>query len=578
MSSGDVSALIATRVQRAVHAAFDLDITPAEAIVRVAKPGQGWDYQANIAMGLGKRLGKPPREVAATLVEHLETDDFAAPPEIGGPGFINFALRSSWIGEQAGAQLADPRLGVPLADAPRRIVVDYSAPNVAKEMHVGHLRSSIIGDALVRMLSHLGHELVPQNHLGDWGTPFGMLIEHMLDEGGLEGEHSIGDLNAFYQDARTKFDGAPEFQERARARVVQLQAGDEQTLSLWQGLVGESQKHFEEVYALLGVRLTPADLAPESLYNSRLAPTIEELRSKDLIVESDGALCVFPPGFKTREGEPLPLIAEKSGGGYTYDTTDLAAIRYRLTELEATELLYVVGSPQRIHFEMIFAAARMAGWLVEGDASAYHVQFGSVLGEDGKILRTRAGAPVRLIALLEEAVERAGEVIASRGAPSDAGLARAVGVGAVKYADLSSDRERDYVFSFDRMLSLEGNTSVYLQYANARCLSVLRKAGDVPAVPAALVLSEPAERDLALRLLRLPAALDEVLSDYRPHRLCTYLYETAAAYSAFYEQCPILDPANSDEVRASRLALCALTSKVLVQGLDLLGIEAPASL
>jgi arginyl-tRNA synthetase len=457
-------------------------------------------------------------------------------------------------------------------------VVDYSAPNVAKEMHVGHLRSTIIGDALNRFLRFAGHETIPQNHLGDWGTPFGMLIEHMLDEGWAEtGEHSVSDLNAFYQAARTKFDADPAFAERSRARVVSLHGGDPATLALWGGLVEESERHFDNVYELLGVLLTRDDIAGESFYNAMLADTVRELKEKGLTVVDDGATCIFPPGFTGRTGEPMPLIVEKSDGAYTYDTTDLAAIRYRLRVLQADQLLYVVGAPQRLHFELVFAAARMAGWLTDA-ADVRHISFGSVLGEDNKMLRTRAGRPVTLAALLHEAVERAGAVLAERGVPEGAdpaALARVIGIGAVKYADLSSDRERDYVFSFDRMLSLDGNTSVYLQYANARARSVLARAPDAPG--GEFTLAEPAERELALKLLQFPTTVQDVLSDMKPHKLCTYLFDTAVAFSEFYDRCPVLraeDPA----LRASRLGLCELTSRVITQGLDLLGIEAPPRL
>jgi arginyl-tRNA synthetase len=574
----DIASELGARVVAAVKAAVDSDISLEQALVRPAAPGRPWDYQSNAAMGLAKRLGMPSRELAGQIADHIDVEDVSEAPKVEGPGFLNFQLRTAWL-EARLAWLRDhARLGVEPAAHPHRAVVDYSAPNVAKEMHVGHLRSTIIGDALNRFLRFAGHETIPQNHLGDWGTPFGMLIEHMLDEGWAEtGEHSVADLNAFYQAARTKFDADPAFAERSRARVVSLHGGDPATLQLWGGLVEESERHFDNVYELLGVLLTRADIAGESFYNAMLADTVRELKEKGLTVVDDGATCIFPPGFTGRTGEPMPLIIEKSDGAYTYDTTDLAAIRYRTRVLQADQLLYVVGAPQRLHFELVFAAGRMAEWLTD-EIDVRHVAFGSVLGEDNKMLRTRAGRPVTLAALLNEAVERAGAVLAERGVPEGAdprALARAIGIGAVKYADLSTDRERDYVFSFDRMLSLDGNTSVYLQYANARARSVLARADDAPA--GAFTLAEPAERELALKLLQLPATVQDVLSDMKPHKLCTYLFDTAVAFSEFYDRCPVLraeDPA----LRASRLGLCSLTSRVLVQGLDLLGIEAPPRL
>jgi arginyl-tRNA synthetase len=604
----DIARELGARMVSAVAETLGLQITIEQAVIREAAGGHGCDYQSNAAMALAKRAGIPSRELAGQLVAALAVEELCEPPSVAGPGFINLSLRVEWLQRRLGATLADSRLGVPVSERPRRVVVDYSAPNVAKEMHVGHLRSTILGDAVARLLRFVGHDVIPQNHIGDWGTPFGMLIEHMLDEGWEEqsGEHSIGDLGDFYKSARTKFDASPEFAERARQRVVALQGGDAATLELWRDLVGESERHFEEIYDLLGVLLGQGDIAGESTYGKSLAGVAEELVAKQLAVVSDGALCVFPAGFKGRDGEPMPLIVRKRDGGYGYDTTDLAALRHRVLDLGAEEIVYVVGAPQRLHFEMVFAVAREAGW-VESEEQTHHVAFGSVLGEDGKMLRTREGAPVRLVDLLHEAQEHATQVLAERGVElqDSPDLARSIGIGAVKYADLSGDREKDYVFSFGRMLSLEGNTSVYLQYANARACSVLRRAeepnpapgraeepdltGDLAAAcgsdqgegpradGAEFVLLEPAERELALTLLRLPAAIESVLVDYKPHKLCTYLHGVAVAYSGFYEACPILT-AEDPGVRASRLALCELTSRVLTLGLGQLGIDAPQRL
>jgi arginyl-tRNA synthetase len=582
-----ISQELGARVAQAVRASSGYEATTADALIRESAADRPWDYQSNAAMGLAKRLGAKPLEFAQGIVEHLDVADLCEPPEVTPPGFINFRLRDAWLGERLDQTLADPRVGVPPAAEPQRVVVDYSSPNAAKEMHVGHLRSTIIGDALVRLLRFAGHEVIPQNHVGDWGTPFGMLIEHLVDLGQVEEIEAIPDLNAFYREARVKFDGDESFADRARSRVVALQAGEPGTLAIWQHFIDESRRHFEDIYALLGVGLSAEDMAGESLYNSRLAAVVEELEGQDLTVLSDGAVCVFPPGFKTREGQPMPLILRKSDGGYTYDTTDLAAISYRVRELEADRVLYVVGSPQRLHFELVFAAAAMAGW-VHDPEQLRHIAFGSVLGEDNKMLRTRAGQAVTLMDLLQDAVTHAAKVLGERGAEraAESGepapvpppeLAAAIGVGAVKYADLSTHRERDYVFSLDRMLSLDGNTSVYLQYANSRALSVLARAG-VAASGAAgpIVVTEPSERELALTLARFPEHLDVVLEELAPHKLTGYLFSVATAFTSFYEHCPVL---TADEpVKQSRLALCALTSRTLERGLDLLGIAAPERL
>ena len=580
MLQGDVGVELGRRVAVALRTALGVEITPAEALVRPSTR-EGVDYQCNVAMSLAKTLKKAPREVAQAVVEHLDSADLVETPEIAGPGFVNLVLRREWLEEQAAGLLGDDRLGVATTEAPRRVAIDLSSPNVAKEMHVGHLRSSIIGDAIMRLLRFAGHEVIPHNHLGDWGTPFGMLIEHLVDEGWKAGSeaHSISDLNGFYVAARKKFDADPDFVERARLRVVALQGGDEETLALWRGLVEESTRHFEKVYELLGIGLTSEDIYGESFYNPFLADTVAELEAKGLTEVSDGALCVFPPGFSNREGDRLPLIIRKSDGGYNYASTDLATIRYWIGEREVTDLLYVVGTPQSQHFTMVFAAARQAGWLT--DQHAEHVGFGSILGEDGKTIRSRAGGTLKLVDLLTEAVDHAAAVIAERtdfDAAEQARLAKVVGIGAVKYADLSNDRERDYVFTWEKMLAKEGNTSVYLQYANARIRSILAKAGDVPAAGAPVTLTEPAERALVVKLLGFPAAVDAAVEAYAPHKLSNYLFETASTFTTFYDTCPILKDTTSPEARASRLVLAQLTSRVLVLGLSLLGIDAPERL
>ena len=570
----DIQALLTARLR----AAFDTVEPGADPVLR---PSEHADFQANGALALAKRLGRPPRDVAAEIAAVADLDAVCASVEVSGAGFINLVLADSYIAAQVGLLAADERLGSRTAAEPVRIVVDYSAPNVAKEMHVGHLRSTVIGDALCRVLVHLGHDVVRENHVGDWGTNFGMLIEHLLDVGETEAveELSVGDLDGFYKAARSSFDNDEGFRERSRQRVVALQSGDGETLRLWRILVAESVGYFAEVYAKLGVLLNGADIVGESTYNPMLADVVRDLERAGLLVTSDGARCVFPPGFANRDGEPLPLIIQKSDGGFGYATTDLAAIRDRVGRIGASRILYVVGSPQAQHLEMCFAVARLAGWLPES-VEAVHVAFGSVLGTDHKMLKSRSGATVKLVELLDEAVERAAAAAGERGAalaPDErARVAHALGIGAVKYADLSGDRTRDYVFDWDRMLAFDGNTAPYLQYAHARIRSVLRQAGDgASSAPVAPSLAEPAERALALALLGFGDAVDAVAASYAPNRLCAYLFDLATTFTSFYETCPILR-APDPERRHSRLLLARVTADVLATGLDLLGIAAPA--
>jgi arginyl-tRNA synthetase len=536
-----------------------------EPVDPVLRRSQHADFQADGALGLARTLRKPPREVAAAVLAADPLDDLCAATAVAGPGFLNLTLRDDVLSTMVGELAADDRLGVAAVE-PETVVVDYSAPNAAKEMHVGHLRSTIIGDAIARLLEWLGHRVIRQNHLGDWGTPFGMLVEHLVDTG-AEADSSVGELSDFYRAARQKFDIDEEFRERSRRRVVALQSGDPRTRDLWQVLVDRSAAYFGDLYARLGVTLTAADLAGESIYQDQLAPVADELERRGLLRESDGAQCVFPAGFTNRDGDPLPLIVRKADGGYGYDTTDLAALRHRVHDLKATRLLYVVGTPQQQHFRMIFQAGREAGWLTDG-VRVEHVAFGSVLGTDGKMLRTRTGENVKLAELLDEAVARATAKVRERG--GDESVAPAVGIGAVKYADLATDRLRDYTFDYDRMLAFDGNTGPYLQYAHARVHSIFRRAD---AGPGAVAVVEPAERELALALLGFPTVVAEVAESLEPHRLCAYLYGVAGAFTTFYEKCPVLRA--EPEVRASRLALCALTARVLALGLGLLGITAP---
>jgi arginyl-tRNA synthetase len=571
--------VLARRVQDGLAVAFGEAYRDTDPLIR---PSQHADFQANVALSLARRLGRPPREVAAELARSLRIADICLEPQVSGPGFINLTLRDDWIAGQAGAMLANERLGVDVATAPQTVVVEYSSPNIAKEMHVGHLRTTIVGDAIARVLDFAGHNVIRDNHVGDWGTPFGMLIEHLLDVG--EGSAEAGlletDPNAFYQAARAKFDSDPAFADRSRQRVVLLHGGDLGTLRLWQELVDLSKEYLHRMYGRLRVTLTDDDIRGESFYNAMLADVVADLSAQGLAVENEGALCVFPPGFTGRDGSPLPVIVRKSDGAYNYSTTDLATIRYRVDELNCDRAIYVVGSAQALHFRMVFAVAREAGWIPE-TASFEHAQIGNVLGTDGKLLRTRSGGTIKLSDLLQEGVDRArgilDEVEASSRFDESAvqSIAEAVGIGAVKYADLSTARDSEYVFDWDRMISFKGNTGPYLQYATARIRSIFRKAGLVPEQAAApIILVEQAERALAMKLLDFGAAVAAVAETAEPHRLCTYLFEVASMFTAFYENCPVLK-ADDDEVRASRLAVCALTLRVLVTGLDLLGVPVP---
>jgi arginyl-tRNA synthetase len=549
----------------------------------VVRPSDRADAQANGALAIGKELGQNPRQVAEAVLAKAgpALEGVTSAVEIAGPGFLNLTFADEFLAQQLHAAAADEHLGVRMAPQSLHVVIDYSAPNVAKEMHVGHLRTTVIGDSLVRLCEFVGHRVTRENHIGDWGTPFGMLIEHLVDVGEDQAAASLslGDLDAFYKQARATFDADPAFQQRSRQRVVLLQSGDEETLRLWDLLVSQSTKHFNAVYAKLGVLLTDDDLAGESSYNHLLPEVIARLQAAGLLQESDGADVVFVPGFTNRDGDPLPLIVQKRGGGFNYSTSDLASVIDRVERVKADLLLYVVGAPQAQHFAMVFKVAEMAGWLKP--TQGVHLPFGNVLGADRKMLKSRSGEPLKFIELLDEAVARAEAAIAEKNPdlPLDERreVANAVGIGAVKYAELSTDRIKDYIFDWDRMLSFDGNTAPYLQYAHARICSIFRRASiDRAAVRAAgmtPLLGEPQERALALRLLAFDTAVWDTLDRYSPHRLCTYLFDLAQDFTAFYEHCPVLKAA--DDTRQGRLMLCDTTARVLAKGLDLLGIVAP---
>jgi arginyl-tRNA synthetase len=570
----DPEDVLARLVQDALAAELGEQYADTDPLIR---PSQFADYQSNAALSLAKALGQSPRAIAAPVAARLQAAEAVAKAEVSGPGFVNITLREEWISASASGLIADERAGVPVAPSPQKVVVDYSSPNVAKEMHVGHLRTTVVGDAIAVILEYLGHTVIRANHIGDWGTNFGMLLEHLVDVGEVAAHDALaaGEINSFYQGAKSKFDTDPVFADRSRNRVVALQAGDPETLRLWQNLVGDSRQYYNTIYALLGVTLTDADLAPESFYNPLLADVCEELESAGVAVISDGALCAFPPGFTGRDGRPLPIILRKSDGGYGYGSTDMAAIRYRIRDLGANRLIYVVGSEQALHFSMVFAVARQAGWLTD-EVSAEHASIGLVTGTDGKRFRSRSGESVKLITLITEAVERAEEVIKDRYDDPEQRqqIAQAVGIGALKYGDLSVARESSYALDFDRLLALTGNTGPYLQYATARIRSIFHKAGRDPAsAPGPITAAEPAERALALKLLGFGRAVSDVAVAAEPHKLAAYLFEVASAFTTFYEQCPVLSA--EPVIRDSRLALAGLTLRVLDTGLGLLGIPLP---
>ncbi|MFA9478386.1 arginine--tRNA ligase [Phycisphaerales bacterium AB-hyl4] len=588
MPENDLLSTLNELLGRAVGAAFGEQYGDIDPILRPAQNPKFGDYQANLAMALAKQVKQKPREVAEAIVaklrEDTEADRLFETIDIAGPGFINLRLTAEALDHYAAAMLDDDRLGVPAGPA-ETVVVDYSGPNVAKEMHVGHLRSSVIGDAIARVLTFQGYDVIRQNHLGDWGTQFGMLIEYLADTGWTPGSAQeagatdtlIGDLNRLYREAKQKFDADADFADRSRKRVVALQAGDAATVELWRDLVAESKHHFNAVYERLGVSLTDRDVRGESFYNDLLPGVIEGLDTAGLLEESQGAAVVFLEGYQDREGEPLPLIVRKGDGGYLYATTDLAAARYRVDELGARRVIYVTDARQSQHFAMVFATLRKAGW-ADDAIRLDHVAFGTVLGPDRKPFKTRSGDTVRLADLLDEAERRAEAVLAEKNTELSANerqeIAHVVGIGALKYADLSNDRIKDYVFDWDRMLAFDGNTAPYLQNAYVRIRSIFRKGQrDADHVRSETIsVLQPTERALVLKLLQWPTTVAAVADSLEPHRLCTFLYELASAYHQFYEQCPVL---SADEVtmRESRLALCELVARTLRQGLDLLGID-----
>ena len=542
--------------------------------VSVSKQASFGDFQANGVMGAAKRLQTQPRQLAERVVAALKLNGIAKQTEVAGPGFINIFLADEFLAQVATTQARDERLGVTTAQVPERIVVDYSSPNLAKEMHVGHLRSTIIGDAVARVLEFCGHTVIRQNHLGDWGTQFGMLIAE-LEAGGAGDELQLADLEVFYQQAKAHFDTDAAFAEKARQYVVRLQSGDEHCLSLWRRFIDISVQHSEAIYRLLGVSLRPEHIYPESAYNDALPTVVAELQTQQLLQNDAGAKVAFLDELADKNGKPGAVIVQKSDGGYLYATTDLAAVRYRAQTLAADRILYFVDARQSLHFKQVFCLAQQAGF-VKAATRLQHHAFGTMMGSDGKPFKTRTGGTVKLAALLQEAIERAGQLLARRetdlSTEAQAKIARAVGIGAVKYADLSKTRSNDYIFDWDAMLKFEGNTAPYLQYAYTRIRSVFRKAGDVD-LTAPVRVNDAAERQLVKQLDNFPAVLQQMAAEAYPHILCNYLYEIASAYMSFYEQCPVLKKGVADDVKASRLVLCDLTARVIKQGLEVLGIE-----
>ncbi len=574
-------AALQTAVQAALVAAFGSDFAATDPmLVPTTNPKFG-DFQANVAMSLAKPLGKAPRAIATEILQHLDVADLCEPPEIAGPGFINLKLKTAYLAQQLTAMYQDERLGIAPVKDPQRVIVDFSSPNIAKEMHVGHLRSTMIGDAIARILEFQGHDVLRLNHVGDWGTQFGMLITYLKEVApeALTTPDAIdlGDLVAFYKKAKERFDADETFREIARQEVVKLQSGDAESRQAWELLCNQSRREFQLIYDRLNVTLTERG---ESFYNPLLADVVKDLEATGLLVEDDGAKCVFLEGFTNKDGNPQPLIVQKSDGGYNYATTDLAALRYRIQQDHSDRILYLTDAGQANHFAQVFQVARRAGWLPDS-VTITHVPFGLVQGEDGKKLKTRSGETIRLRELLDEAVERsradlAARVQAEERQETEAFLhevSQTVGISAVKYADLSQNRTSNYIFSFDKMLALNGNTAPYMLYAYVRVQGISRKGKidfDQLDADSQFMLQEETEFALAKHLLQLDEIIDEVSQDLFPNKLCQYLFELSQKYNQFYDRCPVLQAA--EPLRTSRLALCDLTARTLKLGLSLLGI------
>ncbi|PPS39791.1 arginine--tRNA ligase [Chroococcidiopsis sp. TS-821] len=570
------------RFSQALIAAFGNDYAEVDPILVPASNPKFGDYQSNVALSLSKQLKQPARAIAEQIVNNLDVADICEPPSVAGPGFINLLLKTEYLETQLSSIQTDSRLGVALAKTPKRVVVDFSSPNIAKEMHVGHLRSTIIGDCIARILEFRGHDVLRLNHVGDWGTQFGMLIAYLReaypDALTTANALELGDLVTFYRKAKQRFDEDETFRETARQEVVKLQAGVADTQKAWKLLCEQSRREFQVIYDLLDIHLIERG---ESFYNPLLPAVVEDLDRQGLLVEDAGAKCVFLEGFSNKEGEPLPLIVQKSDGGYNYATTDLAAIRYRINQDRAERLIYVTDAGQASHFAQVFQVARRAGWIPE-NVDVVHVPFGLVLGEDGKKLKTRSGETIRLRDLLDEAIARSRADLESRLQAEGrneteefkAKVAQTVGISAVKYADLSQNRTSNYIFSYDKMLALQGNTAPYMLYAYVRIQGISRKGQinfEQLGSEAQIFLHEPTEFALAKHLLQLGEIISDVEQDLMPNRLCQYLFELSQKFNQFYDQCPVLQAA--EPIRTSRLLMCNLTARTLRLGLSLLGIS-----
>ncbi|QGV79215.1 arginine--tRNA ligase [Streptomyces ficellus] len=579
-----LASTVQQRLADALSAALP-EAGPADPLLRRSDRA---DFQANGILALAKKLKGNPRELATKVVESLGSTDLLKDVEVSGPGFLNITVTDRAITETLAARAADDRLGVPYAEQAGTTVIDYAQPNVAKEMHVGHLRSAVIGDAMVKIMEFAGEKVVRRHHIGDWGTQFGMLIQYLIEhpheldhkDADVSGEEAMSNLNRLYKAARALFDSDEEFKARSRDRVVALQSGDEETLALWQRFVDESKIYFYSVFNKLDMEIDDPDVVGESGYNDMLDETCRLLEDSGVAVRSEGALCVFFDDVKGPDGNPVPLIVKKSNGGYGYAATDLSAIRDRVQNLGADTLVYVVDARQSLHFKMVFETARRAGWLND-QVHAVQLAFGTVLGKDGKPFKTREGETVRLVDLLDEAIDRAAAVVREKAQDLTedeiAERAAQVGIGAIKYADLSTSASRDYKFDLDQMVSLNGDTSVYLQYAYARIKSIIRKAGDAKPAAHPEVALAPAERALGLHLDQFGETLAEVASSYEPHKLAAYLYQLASHYTTFYSECPVLKADTPEQVE-NRLFLCDLTARTLHRGMALLGIRTPERL
>ncbi|MBE9076745.1 arginine--tRNA ligase [Romeria aff. gracilis LEGE 07310] len=573
---------LTSRLQAALIAAFGSELAQTDPILVPTQNPKFGDYQANVAMSLAKPLRQKPREIAVQIVEHLDVSGLCEPPEIAGPGFINLKLKTDYLTAQLKTMQKSDRLAVEAVKQPQKVIVDFSSPNIAKEMHVGHLRSTIIGDSLARTLAFLGHDVLRLNHVGDWGTQFGMLITHLRQvcpEALTSSEAvDLGDLVAFYKEAKQRFDQDEAFKAASREAVVELQSGGEEALRAWQILCEQSRREFQKIYDRLNIQITERG---ESFYNPLLPDVVKDLKSLELLETDQGAEVVFLTGFTNKEGNPQPLIIQKSNGGYNYATTDLAAIRYRIQRDEADRIIYVTDAGQANHFMQIFQVARRAGWLPD-TVEVVHVPFGLVQGEDGKKFKTRSGETVRLRDLLDEAVKRARQDVEQRIQAEGRSetpefiqqVAEKVGIGAVKYADLSQNRTSDYIFSFDKMLALQGNTAPYMLYAYVRVQGISRKGGidfSQLGTDAPVILADEAEFAIAKHLLQFDETLAAVEQELLPNRLCQYLFELSQKYNQFYDRCDVLQAAEPQ--RTSRLILCDLTARTLKLGLSLLGIE-----